>query len=1096
MNPSPANLMNPRVAVSWLVFCGVFASVFGARAAASDWTYVDFAGGSVPLSAAHAAATADGYWLFGGVNAESAALRADLGGRARAARRVTEASDGQAFGLDALALGDGGAIVLRLSPSGFPELSLCGLVRLRADGSVLWRRSVGMWPGDCGILGRDANDAVWIRAENIVVRFVPDGTAITTADYSAELTGPATRRIVPVGSVDAASGILYAAASDGPGHVAAITAFKPDGTHTQLWHAADNQTEIAFLLFAGDGNLYALGKRATPYVFSVTKTGTLRWEKALAGDADFVDAAAFAAGGVVAIDGLNVYALAGNGDVRYARQVDVPACDACVPGFGSPRVAALPDGEALVLLAYYSELVRLDAHGDARWGVAPGKLVGASQLLQLADGTALVGPVQTQPGSDAVGYVRFAATGATLPTVHDAFAQSDPPLESVHADDGTLYVLSSNGPLGVGFADDNPAFRLRKITPAGQAAWKIELGAAHQMGSLQLGFDRVCYGVYANSPTARIECRALADGALLWSTPVPASPLALLDDGTVIALAGGYPDGTLYALGADGAITHQTHLPFAFENRYDEVTIGANGTVVISSLHDGGGVYAYDRNGNSAYTLHDPFGTAPAVDGQTFVLDDGSALLMPSVGSRYEAIIWRLDAKGRELWRRPMPEYVPRIAKAENGIVQVLAGAPGGRDTLLIRLSLVDGSEISRITLRDADLGRIEFDHATGLILAAQVMNADVVRVRVIDPDSGTLLRDVVQSCDARCQIYPLFDAALGSDGTLRTVMGEIDAAGTAHVRADGTLRALLPAPLVRIDQPGLDGAWYATYEGGQGFALDYIAAARMIFMPWFTYKQDGFPVPDPAYLAWYTLQGVVDEGATGVDLAIAQTAAGAFDSGSVGSSQTGSAHLQFTDCNNGLLFYQVDRFVDFGNGNVVNEGQGGIIVLSRLTPSTGPCVLADGSASPAQIANAPAQGFDARQSGSWFDPDTSGQGLQITVIPAGNGFDGLLFAPWFTFDPSGHADDPQHQHWFTLQGSLAHASNGVAADLPILRTIGAELDAYATGDTFVVGHATLTMLGCDRARLDYRFEQTEVVHAFAGLAGRSNLVKLGGCNP
>jgi hypothetical protein len=383
------------------------------------------------------------------------------------------------------------------------------------------------------------------------------------------------------------------------------------------------------------------------------------------------------------------------------------------------------------------------------------------------------------------------------------------------------------------------------------------------------------------------------------------------------------------------------------------------------------------------------------------------------------------------------------------------------------------------------------------LLLARDRLNvAGVTRVQVIDPDSGAVLREVVQSCDTQCDYFFGADAALGSDGTLRTVTNELDATGGAHFRVDATLRALLPPPLVRIDQPGLDGAWYAPYEAGQGFALDYIAAARTIFMPWFTYQQDGFPLPSPSRLAWYTLQGSVDDGATGADLAIAQTDPGTFDSGTVGSTQTGSAHLQFSDCNNGLLFYQVDRFVDFGNGSIFNQGQGGIIVLSRLTPSTSPCVLADGSSAPAQIANAPAQGFDARQSGSWFDPDTAGQGLEITIIPAGNGFDGLLFAPWFTFDPAGLGDDAPQQHWFTLQGGLGHAVGGEVDDVPILRTIGAELDAYATSDTFIVGHATLTMLGCDRARLDYHFDQTEVVHAFAGLAGSSNLVKLGSCNP
>jgi hypothetical protein len=294
--------------------------------------------------------------------------------------------------------------------------------------------------------------------------------------------------------------------------------------------------------------------------------------------------------------------------------------------------------------------------------------------------------------------------------------------------------------------------------------------------------------------------------------------------------------------------------------------------------------------------------------------------------------------------------------------------------------------------------------------------------------------------------------------------------------------------PQIRLDQPGLDGAWYAPYESGQGFTLDYIAGAQTLFMPWFTYapgNENGFQtVPDPAGLAWYALYGTIAPGATSADLKIEAAEQGVFAAGIVGTHDVGTAHLSFSDCASGSLFYQ------FNGGT--NNGAGGLITLTRLSPSTSPCVLANGS-TPAQFSNPPVQGFDARQSGSWFDPATSGQGMELTIIPANENYAGLVFAAWFTFDPAGAMGDAAHQHWFTLEGDLAAASNGTVS-VRIMRTLGGTFDAIATQNTLQVGHATLTMQGCDKARFDYQFDDSDVAHAFSGITGTMNLVKISGC--
>jgi hypothetical protein len=294
----------------------------------------------------------------------------------------------------------------------------------------------------------------------------------------------------------------------------------------------------------------------------------------------------------------------------------------------------------------------------------------------------------------------------------------------------------------------------------------------------------------------------------------------------------------------------------------------------------------------------------------------------------------------------------------------------------------------------------------------------------------------------------------------------------------------------IRLDQPGISGAWYPLYSGGQGFSLDYIASAHTIFMPWFTFSESTDPsgaygLNDPSGLAWYGLQGHVSNGATSVDLVIAVTDPGSFNSGTASARPVGTAHLSLADCNTASLHYQFDPDT--------HGGAGGLITLSRLTPSTEPCTLADNTTLPAQNANPPARGFDAHQSGSWYDPATGGQGIQLTIMPAGNGSNGLVFATWFTFDPAGQADDSIHQHWFTLQGDLSAAVDGKVV-LPIYRIIGGAFDGAPTQNFVEVGHAALTMRGCDSAQLDYQFDPTEVAHAFSGLSGTSHLVKIGGC--
>ncbi|MGH8042928.1 MAG: hypothetical protein ACREPN_12910 [Rudaea sp.] len=110
---------------------------------------------------------------------------------------------------------------------------------------------------------------------------------------------------------------------------------------------------------------------------------------------------------------------------------------------------------------------------------------------------------------------------------------------------------------------------------------------------------------------------------------------------------------------------------------------------------------------------------------------------------------------------------------------------------------------------------------------------------------------------------------------------------------------------------------------------------------------------------------------------------------------------------------------------------------------------------------------FDANQfalTGSWYNPPTSGQGLEIQVYPDLHGAGaGRVFVGWFTYDASGN---PQ---WVTLEGELA-SSHGSSYELTIYQNTGGNFNASPATQSVVDGTATLTFYDCGHAALTYHF--------------------------
>jgi hypothetical protein len=104
---------------------------------------------------------------------------------------------------------------------------------------------------------------------------------------------------------------------------------------------------------------------------------------------------------------------------------------------------------------------------------------------------------------------------------------------------------------------------------------------------------------------------------------------------------------------------------------------------------------------------------------------------------------------------------------------------------------------------------------------------------------------------------------------------------------------------------------------------------------------------------------------------------------------------------------------------------------------------------------------------GSWYEPATSGQGLEVEVFPdlsaPGTGFTQVS---WFTFDTAAGGTD--HQRWYTLSGPVIAGQPNAA--LTIYQNTGGNFNALPTTMAQAVGTATLSFATCTSGQLAYNF--------------------------
>jgi len=1035
---------------------------------------------------------ADGFWSQGEVSNRPMFTRFDADGRVVRAFPYF-------YGLQLTPLPDGGLLAARG----------CTAERLDAQGTQLWRSApFPAYQYYCAATAADAAGNSWLygvcsygqecvgTAPSIVrldSRGIVRASEHVYANQQPGALGPLLGARVGAGA--------WLATGDGFSHYGA------DGNSTGGWYAGASVPVTRLAVDANDrawgfAPRLADGAAAARVSYALVdhdgrlvRTATV----ATVDRPDVVDATADATGAVALIGdvtitvgdfGEPVYTFAALRVHRFDAQGMQSWTRDLVPNATCYFCTALlvPGGDAVVAFAQpgdpsqpVTRLVRYAPDGSVRSQLdLPGTL---SPLRAMPDGSVMALLYQLD-GSRR--FVRYSAQGQELPTVPLADVTDGQPelLVSRFERSGIATTLAIDVPeprlLVTGYgADGNIAWRREtpeRVVMSIAPYWRARM-SGNGRRTCWSAFERLSneghYGVLA------VECMDATSGAVRFRRTV--TELALLDNTELVVLG---DDTVLVAF-----LTTGRHVQIA--------ELAPDGTVRAQRGYDGFvNVHAFNSRGDAV--IGDLTGQTLAVIGRdgtrrwtTSVGDDESSTAVSIADDGAVAYLATprpftslprrrlvlVTPDGTEQWRSPSEAYGPGAATgfvAADPVLAELRATLTGEERRVTRFSAATGA------VRWAWLGpegyaeqlRLDIDVATQSVAVATA-SAERARITLLDATDGTPRIDRVEGCaSADCDVPNVAIDERGGVRFAETGEYEYERPGGPRWR----LRALpAPADAPRIDQGGLGGAWYPEYAAGQGLFLEWLPVSRVAFGTWFTFTAAGGN--SPAALRWYSLQGQLPDAPRRATLTIYENRSGNFAAPPVtGATPVGAAQLTLDSCDRATLAYQ------FTSGELT--GTSGQYSLVRLTRPRG-CVDAGGAATPAPPASG---GFDAAQSGAWFTPSTSGQGLDFSIEPGGT-----LFAAWFTYDPAGNADDDAQQHWFTLQGSLVGATDG-RVTVPIYSTIGGAFDRTATHNSFRVGEATVTFTACDRATLAYRFDAVETVGAYTGRSGTLALERLGGC--
>jgi hypothetical protein len=120
---------------------------------------------------------------------------------------------------------------------------------------------------------------------------------------------------------------------------------------------------------------------------------------------------------------------------------------------------------------------------------------------------------------------------------------------------------------------------------------------------------------------------------------------------------------------------------------------------------------------------------------------------------------------------------------------------------------------------------------------------------------------------------------------------------------------------------------------------------------------------------------------------------------------------------------------------------------------------------------------------GSWYQPETAGQGSEIEFFPnlvaPGTA---LVQGAWFTFDAT-TVGGVERQRWYTFSGNAQSGSTVVP--ITLFQNVDGNFDAPPITTSTAVGTGTLSFADCNHATLDYSFTDG------TGRSGRVPLTRL-----
>ena len=266
-----------------------------------------------------------------------------------------------------------------------------------------------------------------------------------------------------------------------------------------------------------------------------------------------------------------------------------------------------------------------------------------------------------------------------------------------------------------------------------------------------------------------------------------------------------------------------------------------------------------------------------------------------------------------------------------------------------------------------------------------------------------------------------------------------------------------------------ISGAWYNPDTLGQGILLEVLPNSNKVFLAWFTFDTENAnnnptSTIGSAEQRWLTGIGEINNQDKSVTFDINVTSGGLFDNSTpVTTTQPnafGSLTIKFNNCGNALVSY------DFLNQTLVNN-----FPIQRITTENN--ALCEKLLTQNIPENNPTDTFNINSglTGAWYNPDTSGQGVLVEVLPESE----KIFLAWFTFDsqlPESSTNaivGDAGNRWLTGIGSIDYENKKAIIDLNL--TSGGLFDNAQTVTTTQAnsyGKLTLSFTDCANAQIDY----------------------------